>query len=436
MSVRLKFTLYFLGIYTISFLLLLIFSLAALRSYLLEYTYSYMERYVQPVLEFYKNFPVDEKHYVKLLASDIVSREMAVVVADRNNRVIHKEPFLGEEEPQLDEALVQKFLRTKRGVWGDYAYLVKEINGRYRLLLIMDIDRIENIQVRVLRSNLVAFSLLSVIMSVVLMLVLKKLLQPLEYLTYVSKEVSRGGLKVDVESTDRSDEFGLLQRAFREMILRLRESVSWQIQFMRDFAHSLKTPLTYIKGQLELLQKGIYDPVKEEEVLRNMQVQVGRMENLINRLLTLMRLESHVPLQMEDVSLNEIFAELEEEYEFVKSSHNFRVEYMEEDVIIRADRSYLKLALSNLLDNAYKYTPAGGSIRLYFSGDSIVVEDTGRGVEDTRRILEAFYREAKDTEGFGLGLAIVKAVVEKHGFQLIIESTKGMGTKVSIKVFS
>ena len=163
-----------------------------------------------------------------------------------------------------------------------------------------------------------------------------------------------------------------------------------------------------------------------------MSTQVGKMERLINHLVLLMRLESGMPLRLSPVSLNEIFVEIDEEYEFIKQTHNFRVEYLVEDVKVHANKDYLKIALGNLIENSYKYTPEGGTVKLYYANGCIVVEDNGRGIKDTQKVFERFYREAQDKEGFGLGLTIVKAIADAHHFDVHIDSRVGYGTKVSL----
>jgi signal transduction histidine kinase len=99
------------------------------------------------------------------------------------------------------------------------------------------------------------------------------------------------------------------------------------------------------------------------------------------------------------------------------------------EVIYEGDYDYLKLALANLLENAYKYTPKGGLIKLYYKDDCIIVEDSGVGIEDKERVFEAFYQENKEKEGFGLGLAIVKAIAQKQGLSIHLESEKGKGSR-------
>ncbi|HCO39675.1 MAG TPA: sensor histidine kinase, partial [Aquificaceae bacterium] len=124
--------------------------------------------------------------------------------------------------------------------------------------------------------------------------------------------------------------------------------------------------MAYIKGQMELLQMGAYGEEKLREIYSRVYAQSEKMERLITQLATIMRLESQMPLKVERVSINQLFAEIEEEYEFIKEERNFFVDYLEEDKEIEVDKEYFKLALRNLIENAYKYSEKGARISLYF----------------------------------------------------------------------
>ncbi len=145
-------------------------------------------------------------------------------------------------------------------------------------------------------------------------------------------------------------------------------------------------------GQIELICEGFYKGEELKVVLQKLLQQINRMETLIKKLMLLMRLQSHVPLSYRTFYINQLFAKLEEEYEFIKESHVLKVEYLKDDCII--------------------------------------VEDSGIGIEDKEKVFEVFYRENKEKEGFGLGLTIVKAIVQKQGLSIHLESEKGKGTQV------
>ena len=434
MPLRIKLPLFFVVVYLLSMVSLTLFTLAVVKELLINYTYEYMEYQLKPALEFYKNLHKEPSSYISSLASDVVSRDVASIVVDEKVRIIHKEPFLDEEELNISEKDLELLLKSEKGVWNEYAFVVKKM-GDYRLILLGKLEKIEDIQRKLVLFVVVFTLLISVLIVFVFTLFTVRMLRPLEYLTYISREIYKGNMDVRIDRAESKDEFGVLQRAYADMIEKLRKTFNWQREFIGGLTHELKTPLTYIKGQLELISMGVYkDEDKIKEVLKKMYVQANKMEKLISHLILLMRLESGMPIKLSPINLSELFAEIDEEYEFIKSTHNFKVEYPERDVIILADKDYLRIAIGNLIENSYKYTPEGGTIRLYYTDNCIVVEDTGRGIKDTKNVFERFYREAEDKEGFGLGLSIVKAIADAHRFEIYVDSQVGKGTRVRLCV--
>ncbi|MDW8066325.1 MAG: HAMP domain-containing sensor histidine kinase [Aquificaceae bacterium] len=431
MSVRIKVLFLFFGLYMGSVLFFSLFSLLLIRSTLHQYVINYMDYQVKPLIEFYGNYYKNPDYYAKLLAEDVVSRDVASILIDKGGRVVKFEGFLEGEVPQMDASRIVKMVRAKRGVDKDYAFTVKKV-GDYQLLLLGKLDSIKKVEKRVLFFTLGLVFVVSIPASLLAFLLINRLFEPLSYLRDVSERISRGELDINIRKSGRKDEFGLLEEAFANMVEKLKGIILWQREFIRNITHALKTPLAYIRGQSELLQMGAYSENKLQEIYNNLIMQSEKMEKLITQLTTIMRLESQMPLKLERVSINQIFAELEEEYEFIKSERQFKVEYLEEQRELNIDKEYFKMALRNLIENAYKYTEEGCSIRLYFKDDCLVVEDNGRGIEHPERVGQLFYREATDKEGSGLGLYIAKLIVQKSGMSMKVESKKGIGTKVKI----
>ncbi|MEJ5339130.1 MAG: sensor histidine kinase [Aquificaceae bacterium] len=431
MSVRLKALLLFFSLYLGSVVLLSFFSLMVVRSTLYRYILHYMEYQINPLIEFYRNYYKNPDYYAKLLSEDVVSREIASLLVDKKGRVVNIEGFLEGEVPEVDRREIEDMLGSKRGIGKGYAFIVKKV-GDYHLILLGKLDSIREVEKRILLFTTVLLLMVSLPASLLAVYFINRLLKPLSYLTEVSRRLSRGELELEIKRSNRRDEFGLLEEAYASMVERLKNIILWQREFIRNIAHALKTPLTYIKGQAELLQMGAYKEEELREVYRNIQLQSEKMAKLITQLTTIMRLESQVPLRVEEVSVNQLFAELEEEYEFIKTERNFRVEYLDEDRVLHVDKEYFKMALRNLIENAYRYTKEGGSIRLYFSEGCVVVEDKGMGMEHPERAGELFYREATDREGSGLGLSIVKLIAQRSGMDMRVESKKGVGTRVSL----
>ena len=431
MSVRLKALLLFFSLYLGSVALLSFFSLMVVRSALYKYTLHYMEYQVNPLIDFYKNYYKNPNYYAKLLAEDVVSREITGVLVDERGRIVRKENFLEGEMPEVNSQDIQGMIKSKRGIGNNYAFMVKKV-GDYHLILLGKLDRIRNVERQIIFFTALILVVVSLPVSLLAFYFINQLLKPLAYLTEVSRRLSKGELDLEIRKSGSKDEFGLLEEAYASMVERLKSIILWQREFIRNVAHALKTPLTYIKGQAELLQKGRYTEVELKEVHRNIQLQAEKMGRLINQLTTIMRLESQVPLKVEEVSLNQVFAELEEEYEFIRESRRFIIEYLDEDVVLYVDKEYFKMALRNLIENAYKYTEEGQEIRLYFKDHCVVVEDRGIGMEHPERAGELFYREAVDKEGSGLGLSIVKLIAQRSGMSMKVESQKGVGTRVSL----
>ena len=216
--------------------------------------------------------------------------------------------------------------------------------------------------------------------------------------------------------------------------------------FVANVSHEIRTPLTVLTGFVETLQTLPLDEAERARYLALMAQQSQRMQALVNDLLTLSRLEgSPLPGAGEWVSLPSLTAQCEEEAQGLNIalgkalSLEFAVSPPVEVAVISAE---ILSAMSNLVSNAIRYTPAGGTIdagwrqlpdgRIEFS-----VRDSGAGIapEHVPRLTERFYRvdrsRSRETGGTGLGLAIVKHAVQRHGGELQIESTVGMGSTFS-----
>ena len=211
-------------------------------------------------------------------------------------------------------------------------------------------------------------------------------------------------------------------------------------QIRRDFvanvSHELRTPLTVIHGYLELI-----DPEDVPElapVLNEMRAQSKRMGQIVEDLLTLSRLETQHQVADERVPMAALLSTVRKEAEALSQGrHTITLESSAEADLLGSPKD-LHSALSNLVSNAVRYTPVGGSIRIRWrrtpEGATYSVTDTGFGIPATHlsRLTERFYRisssRSRDSGGTGLGLSIVKHVLNLHQAQLHIESTPGLGS--------
>jgi signal transduction histidine kinase len=272
-------------------------------------------------------------------------------------------------------------------------------------------------------------------------LVSRRISAPLVALTEVTAAMAEGDLtaRADVE---RKDELSTLGRSFNRMAAQVEEMITGLRRFASDAAHEIHTPLTALRTNLELAQRDA--AAGSEEHLLAAQAQVERLEALTGGLLELSRLESPVQApQLVAVSLLPLVQEAGELYasRAEQAGLAFELSMPEAPVSVLGDEGELTTALSNLLDNALKFTPEGGQITLGCrqEGDSAMlwVEDTGPGIteEDLPHLFDRFYRGRSSAAypGSGLGLAIVQAIVDRHEGWVKAENT-ARGARFTIEL--
>ena len=216
--------------------------------------------------------------------------------------------------------------------------------------------------------------------------------------------------------------------------------------FVANVSHEIRTPLAVLSGFVETLQSLPLPPEQQQQYLDLMAVQAGRMQTLVNDLLTLSQLEgSPPPHPTEQMALQPFMVRIEADARALSalqgdgtSTAHDLVFAQTPDWQLLGSRTELHSAVSNLVSNAVRYTPAGGRIEVGWRehGDELVmaVRDTGPGIgpEHLPRLAERFYRvdhsRSRETGGTGLGLAITKHVAQRHGGMLRIESQLGVGS--------
>jgi signal transduction histidine kinase len=245
----------------------------------------------------------------------------------------------------------------------------------------------------------------------------------------------------------RPDEIGNLAAQFNQMADQLQFNFS-QIEkerdtlrrFISDASHELRTPVTALKNFLTLIQgPAAQDLPAQLEFLSESQIQIERLEWITRNLLDLSRLDAGlVELDFAKNDLGELIASAAAPFQSLADAKgiNLKIEPPKNPQVIWCDALRLELVLSNLIDNALKFTPHGGEVIIGSeqTPDSIQlwVLDTGIGIESAELpfIFERFYRGHQHAEqGSGLGLAIAKSLVEAQGGNILVESTLGKGSK-------
>lgn len=248
--------------------------------------------------------------------------------------------------------------------------------------------------------------------------------------------------RISVDETER--ELQGLAAAINSMLDRINDSYRSQIRFVSDASHELRTPISVIEGYANLLDRwGKNDEKTLEESIKAIKEEAANMKGLVEQLLFLARGDSNtMHLQPEAFDLSALAAEVLRETQMIDSGHDFVSNVR--SASIYADKALIKQALRILIDNAIKYSNAGGTITLSVSekGEQIhlTVQDEGIGIppEAVSRVFDRFYRadesRAKSTGGTGLGLSIARWIAERHGGHMEVLSRQDIGTRVSIVI--
>ena len=239
-----------------------------------------------------------------------------------------------------------------------------------------------------------------------------------------------------------------IEAAMNNLLKRMRETYRQQARFVNDASHELRTPIAVIQGHANLLSRwGKKDEKILDESIAAICHESEHMQHLVEQLLFLARGDSgKTALNVEEFSLNDMIRETYEESFMIDEKHRYRLNTVDEEIMVKADRTLLKQAVRILTDNAAKFTPEEEEIVFSYgvqdasSGNTkeffISVRDNGIGMaeKDVEHIFERFYRsdEVRNTQGTGLGLSIAKWIVDKHKGHFEILSREGLGTRISI----
>lgn len=219
-----------------------------------------------------------------------------------------------------------------------------------------------------------------------------------------------------------------LMDAFNSLIARLQESLTAQQRFASDAAHELRTPLAAIKLQAQLLSRAKTDELRAKYTER-LQQGVARGVRLVEQLLTMARLDPEAAKKpMTSVDLASLAQNVADDLSVAAESKNITLTVQTRDISVMGMEDALRLLITNLTDNALRYTPAGGRIEIGVApegnGVCISITDNGPGIapEERKRVFERFYRAlGTKVSGTGLGLAIVSRIVELHSGTIRIE---------------
>jgi signal transduction histidine kinase len=294
------------------------------------------------------------------------------------------------------------------------------------------------------RLLLLAAGLASIATFLLSWLLARRALSPVAALTAGAIAQSRTFSRRATDGGDR-DELDRLSSTFNEILGGQEEAYQAQQRFVAAVSHELRTPLTVVQANLELLQHGAPRMSEEErtEAVGEAFTEATRMARLVADLLTLARADAGVPLRRQPVELDRVLLDVVGEVRHLGRGQRLEVTAFE-TVVVQGDADRLKQLLLILVDNATKYTAAGGrvtvSLQLVGGVAVFIVGDSGVGIspEEMPRVFERFYRadqaRSRDAGGTGLGLSIARWIAEEHGGTVELVSAPGTGTTATVRL--
>ena len=308
--------------------------------------------------------------------------------------------------------------------------LLSVLPGGYQLLVGAELKETQGLLNQLFRATLVAISVIFTVSVIIGFLMARNMVRRISVVTRTADNIIEGDLSQRIPVVkDRNNELDRLSLSLNRMLDRNEELMQSMQQVTNNLAHDLRNPLNRIRNRLESVQ---IRKMKEEDYTDVIDDTIHDIDGVIstfNALLSIAQIESGIPRNnWESFSLNKLLDDLAEMYEAVSQEQQKTWQYWaEENLQLHGSKHLIAQLFTNLLDNAFKYTPKNGSITLNASSDeqsniNIRITDNGSGIPEDEydKVFKRFHRldSARSTEGNGLGLSLVKAVADLHDAEI------------------
>ncbi len=380
---------------------------------------------------------------------------MEVWVIDKNGKVVVSSTGFSVKYESYPDYNYAKVDDSGKGEWIGrmhnnekvmaLTYMLPEnmqgVNGAIRYIIsLQDIDK----QIFIIWI-IIAFLLVLVISFVITSgaFFINSIINPVRKINETASKIAKGDFKVSIEKYKYDDEIGQLCDTINNMAHEIGETERMKNEFISTVSHELRTPLTAIKGwgetiklaqdDNELVNKGLDVIVNESE----------RLTDMVEELLDFSRMESgKLSLKVAQIDIVKEFTEVIKVFESRSDREGIQLitDIPNKSIIINGDKNRLKQSFVNIVDNSFKYNKKGGYVKASMQVDNknviITITDNGCGISknDLPKIREKFFKANNSVRGSGIGLAVTDEVVKLHNGELLIESSIGIGTTVTIKL--
>lgn len=366
--------------------------------------------------------------------------EFPVLVYDRNKN------FLSATEQDRGVFVYRQIVGFVRSEGKIYLGFNREelISGvPLEIIIYSDLSGIIKTGINISKAMLLFFTAVFFLALIAVAFSGRGIFQPIKEMTQTVKEISEKNLNLRLNVSGSKNELKELTLTFNEMMNRIEEQYNKQKQFVSDASHELRTPIAVIQGYAVMLDRwGKNDQEVLQESIASIKNEAHNMRELVDKLLFLARHEnSSFIFQKEEFSLTEMILETARETQIIDSAHIITYD-INQEVSVYADKNMLKQAIRIFIDNAIKYSPAGGEIAIGLGKEdkniTVSIKDNGIGMtrNELKHIFDRFYRSdqsrTKDKGGHGLGLAIAKIIVLNHNGKIRVKSKLDEGSEFTI----
>jgi len=335
---------------------------------------------------------------------------------------------------------------VRGSAWRTLTFATQDSRMQYVVQVAMSLKPMTETLRRLTLTLLLSVPLLLAVLTLFGYFFIRGALQPVRRMVATVHNIRADDLSRRITDVKSPDEIGELAATFNAMLGRIERAFDEVRQFSSDAAHELKTPLTALRGEMEVALRKHREPAEYRAVLESGLEEAAKLERIVDDLLLLARTDaSSSTLMNEPFALDEVVLEAHEETCKLAERMDVSLVLNKVDQVgIKGNAMLVRRLLVNLIDNGIKYNRSGGSVsvtlELERGGNEarLVVEDTGIGIpaESLPHLFDRFYRvdkaRSRDVGGTGLGLAIVKRVAEAHGGSVTAESKPGKGSKFTV----
>ncbi len=456
MSIRWRLTLWFTAVLSILAIIGALFFYVAFRNWVVAQRIdsnlkAYSTLALVPLVTENADYTLVRSIWTSLDNPSSPDTSVYIQLIDGDRSIVLKSENLGEEVLPTDLKVVKDGLGGIPGIAttsssGNASLRVQviplQLNGQTHVMEVaQSLASINPAMTRMGLTLLVVIPLIILLVMISAAILIGRALSPVKKVTATAQSIaSSSDLGRRVGYKGPADEVGQLAATFDRMIDQLDKLMQSQRSFVADASHELRGPLTVIQGNLDLLKRNLNEEDRKES-LRALEAEATRMAGVVNDLLVLAEVESGQLERQQMVSLKELLLDAQERAQPLAGDRRILIG-RQEDLWVKGDPHRLEQLIGNLVSNAIKYTPEGGTITLSLFGDGewarIEVSDTGIGIppEHLPHIFDRFYRVDKSRSraggGTGLGLAIVKGIAEQHGGKVTVTSEPGKGSTFSV----